>query len=102
MGADIWHYTSPNLHDLARNLAFLLLGDFVVGLITHWCVRLYSDVNLLVHSVRVSRLFGPCIAFTFGFLLYNQMCITLIHCGMDPSFSPRSSWPDLLVVPDGV
>ena len=96
VGANIWHYRAPDLGSFARNLAFMVGGDVVVGMTTHWLVRRYAKVDLLASSVRMARLYGPCIALTFAFLLYHQMCITVVHCGMDFTFSPRSSWPGSL------
>ena len=96
IGANIWHYRAPDLGSFARNLAFMVAGDVLVGLATHWLIKRYAHVDLLSFSLRISRLYGPCIALTFAFLLYHQMCITVVHCGMDFTFSARSSWPDSL------
>ena len=99
VGANIWHYHTPDLLHFFCNLGFLLGGDLVVVLVTHMVVRRYMGMNLMAFPERTIRCNGPSICLALAFVLYHQMCIIVVHCGMDFTFSDRAAWPDALMAP---
>ena len=95
----IWHYKAVDLQHMASSLALLISGDLLVGAFVFWVVWRYAATNMFAVASDTCRRYGICILFAYAFVLYHQFCITLVHCGMDFSFSPRSTWPATIESP---
>lgn len=99
IGAEVWHYDSVLTDaEFLRNIGVWLLQELFFMVLPHWLIHHYSKGKVKVHII--ARTLGKNYRWgtlaTYGWILYHQMCITIIHCGMDMTFSDwtfaRGKW----------
>eukprot|EP00667_Euglena_gracilis_P009949 EG_transcript_10116 len=94
MGANIWNYSTPSIASFLTNMLAALAVELVTGLLNYLLLRRFAQLSLMELAAHVARYWGPNICCTYAFVLYHQMCITIVHCGMDLTFHEHGDWVD--------
>ena len=84
------------------NVAIIVVVDLFIAAFTHWIITCYTNHDLIRLATETVRPYGPNLCFMVAFLLYHFQCITLLHCGMDFTFTPRHQWVNLSPAPNRV
>eukprot|EP00667_Euglena_gracilis_P005809 EG_transcript_5856 len=92
IGANIWNYSTPTVLSYVTNMLIALAVELLSALLNYCLLRRYANVSLFEMAAHVARYWGPNICATYAFVLYHQMCITIVHCGMDLTFHEHGTW----------
>lgn len=94
VGASIWHYQRvPTDAEFLRNIGIWIAQELVFLLLPHYALKRYSGgkIQFRVIACTLGKNYWWGIFCTYGWILYHQMCITIVHCGMDMTFADMTT-----------
>jgi hypothetical protein len=86
--SNMWHYRAPpNLEALLGNTGILFGCELAAGIVTAVAVRWSTGHSTLRVAALLARKMSFLAVPMVGWLMYHQICVAAVHCGLDFTFS---------------